>query len=380
MTKKNYGKLLYGKKADDAANKVSQRKQNSMNILIVKLSAIGDVIHTLPSLAELRRLYPDDHITWVVEEAAAGLIEGHPYLNKVLISRRKSWIKYFKSGKISRLSREIRSFIKELRERPYDLVIDFHGLLKSALIVLFAGGKRKLGYDSLQELSGLFYNEKIPEDMNKHAVDRYRDLLRYLGAKTEPAEFIFPPDSDAEAKVELLLRKNDLADKKFIAVNPVAYWETKLWDNEKFARLAEMIKKQLDVEVVFTGSEKQAIEKITAQISTKAVNLAGKTTLPELASLYRRAELLITTDSGPMHLAAALGKPVVALFGPTDPQRTGPYGQGHKIVRTELSCSPCFLKKCPTKKCMQDITAEQVFTAVKERLENCRDVACNVST
>ena len=125
-----------------------------MNILIVKLSAIGDVIHTLPSLAALRKLYPDAHITWVVEEAAADLVKNHPMLDAVLISRRKNWIKSLRQGEFSRPLREMRAFLRELRKSPYDLVIDFHGLLKSAVIVLLSGGKRKLGYDSLQELSG----------------------------------------------------------------------------------------------------------------------------------------------------------------------------------------------------------------------------------
>ncbi|PKN76517.1 MAG: lipopolysaccharide heptosyltransferase I [Deltaproteobacteria bacterium HGW-Deltaproteobacteria-10] len=344
-----------------------------MNILIVKLSAIGDVIHTLPSLAALRRLYPDAHITWVVEEAAAGLVRNHPLLNTVLISRRKSWIKDFSNGEIRRPLREIRSFLRKLRARPYDLVIDFHGLLKSALIVLLSGGKRKLGYDSLQELSGLFYTERIPEDMSKHAVDRYLDFLRYLGVQTAIPEFPLPSDNTAEAKVQATLEKHGLINKKFIAVNPVAYWETKLWDNAKFARLADAIKTRLNVEVVFTGSEKDAIEKIITQMSTKTVNLVGETTLSELAYLYKKAQLVLTTDSGPMHLAAAVGTEVVALFGPTDAKRTGPYGEGHKIIRTDLPCSPCFLKKCPTIKCMQDISPEQVMTLIEERLKGEKD-------
>ena len=339
-----------------------------MNILIVKLSAIGDVIHTLPSLTALRKLYPEAHITWVVEEAAAGLVKNHPLLNAVLISRRKSWIKYLRKGEFSRPLREMRAFLRELRKRPYDLVIDFHGLLKSAVIVLLSGGKRKLGYNSLQELSGLFYNEKIPEDMNKHAVDRYLDFPRFLGAKIAKAQFILPSDNSAQARIQSLLEKYHLENKKFIAVNPVAYWETKLWDDEKFAGLADLIKTKLNMEVVFTGSEKESIEKITTRMQAKAVNLAGETTLPELAYLYQKALLLVTTDSGPMHLAAAVGTPVVALFGPTDPQRTGPYGDGHVIIRIDLPCSPCLRKECPTTKCMQDILPEQVLAAIKERL------------
>ncbi len=339
-----------------------------MNILIVKLSAIGDVIHTLPSLAALRRLYPDAHITWVVEEAAADIVKNHPYLDSVIVSKRKSWSKDIKKNKFLKPLFNMRSLIKELRQRHYDLVIDFHGLFKSSIIVLLSSGKRKLGYDSFQELSGLFLNEKIHEDMNKHAVDRYLDLPQHLGAIIDKAEFILPPNKNAEAQVNRIMRNYNLVDNNFIAINPIAYWETKLWDNNSFAQLADLIKSNLKMDVVFTGSEKGNIEEITSKMKAKGINLGGQTTLLELAELYRKARLIITTDSGPMHLAAGVGTSVVALFGPTDPARTGPYGDGHTVIRAGLSCSPCLFKKCPTKKCMQDISPAQVLEVVTQKL------------
>ncbi len=343
-------------------------KGKNVHILIVKLSAIGDVIHTLPSLAEIRRLYPDAHITWVVEEDAADLVKNHPFLDSVLISRRKSWIKEFQGGKLKKPLQEIMAFIKNLRQRQYDLIVDFHGLFKSAIIVFLSRGKRKLGYDSWQELSGLFLNEKIAEDMNKHAIDRYLDFPRYLGASINKAEFTIPSNKQAEEMGLRLMREFNLEDKKFIAINPVALWETKLWNDAKFARLADLINSELQIKIVFTGSEKAAIEKITSLMTTRGINLGGLTTLLSLAYIYQKAKAVITTDSGPMHLAAAVKTPVVALFGPTDPARTGPYGAGHKIIRTEITCSPCFLTKCSTTKCLEDISPEQVFAVVNELL------------
>jgi heptosyltransferase-1 len=341
-----------------------------VNILIVKLSAIGDVIHTLPSLAELRRMYPAAHITWVVEAAAADLVKNHPYLDEVIVSRRKSFIEDFQNGQSRRTLREMLSFLKQLRQRRYDLVIDFHGLFRSSVVVFFSRGKRKLGYDSLQELSGLFLNEKIPEDMNKHAVERYLDFPRYLGAKITKPEFILPSNKEAETRLQILLGKHKLEDKCFIAINAIAYWETKLWSNDKFARLSDLILKRLRMKVVFTGNEKESIGKITSRMTTEGINLGGATTLLDLAYLYKKARIVITTDSGPMHLAAAVGTPVIALFGPTDPARTGPYGAGHTIIRTGLSCSPCFLKKCSTNKCMEDISPEQVLAAIEAQLQS----------
>ncbi|MBE9547678.1 MAG: glycosyltransferase family 9 protein, partial [Proteobacteria bacterium] len=358
--------------------------QAKVNILIIKLSAIGDVIHTLPSLSALRGLYPDADITWVIEEASSDIIKDHPLLDRVIVSRRKKWMADLKKlHGVSRTIREIRTFISRLRDRQYDLVIDFHGLFKSSLIVLLSGGKRKLGYDSMQELSGLFLNEKIHEDMGKHAVDRYLDFLRHLGSDTGDKEFLIPIQKENKDRVEKLLNipKIDIENKdcptvlegsmsilgninnidikkRFVAVNPMAFWETKLWEDEKFAGLCDRITKELRAKVVFTGGGGDGmIEHIQSLMSHPSVNLGGKTTLKDLAYLYKLASLVITTDSGPMHIAAAMRTPVVALFGPTDPLRTGPYGEGHVVIRKEMPCSPCFLKKCDSRKCMKEITA-----------------------
>ncbi len=356
-----------------------------MNILIVKLSAIGDVVHTLPALAALRRLYSQASITWVIEEAAADLIKDHPYLDHVLVSHRKRWIRDLKKGHLKTVG-EILHFIKELRSRRYDLVIDFHGLLKSSLIVFLASAERKIGYDSMQELSGLFIHEKIPEDMDKHAVDRYLDLVRYLDNKElvmpggrsyqapvvaddcqEKAEFVIPIFEAEEKRIAQLLASNDLTG-RFVALNPVALWKTKLWDDEGFARLCDRIVGELKLPVVFTGTEKKEISPIQSLMSVPSVNLAGETSLRELACLYRYAALVITTDTGPMHIAAAMGTPVVALFGPTDARRTGPYGKGHRVVSVDIPCRPCFRKKCSTGTCMHDITVDEVFHAVGDLL------------
>jgi heptosyltransferase I len=351
-----------------------------LNILIVKLSAIGDVIHTLPSLAALRRCYPDADITWVVEEAAADLLADHPDLSRVIVSGRKRWIKELRRGRIAGPLEEMRSFLRDLRSRRYDLVIDFHGLFKSAMIVLMSGGKRKLGYDSLQELSGLFYNEKIPEEMGRHAVDRYLDFVRYVAGESGSAcldaipEFRIALGEREQQRATSLIEKHVASfpqggmTPRFVAVNPVAFWETKLWQEEKFAELCDRIREELGIGIVFTGGEAAPLERICRRMKTEGVNLGGQTKLRELACIYREAALLVTTDSGPMHLAAAVGTPVVALFGPTDPARTGPYGPGHRIIRKGCSCSPCFRKHCEAPCCMTEITVEEVFRVVSEKL------------
>jgi len=351
-----------------------------INILIVKLSAIGDVVHTLPSLAALRELYPDAHITWVIEEASSDLLVGHPDLDRLLISKRRKWLRELVNPqKAGRGFHEVREFLKALKDRPYDLVIDFHGLFKSALIVLLSGGRRKLGYDSLQELSGIFLNEKIPEDMGKHAVDRYLDFLRHLGAKVGEPQFHIPVDEENRKKVDSLLEQRGIGrDERFVAISPVALWDTKLWDEEKFAKLCDRLIGELNLKLVLTGARADGLlQRIAESVNRPVANLGGETTLRDLACLFGRASLLITTDSGPMHIAAAMGTPVVALFGPTSPSRTGPYGRGHTIIRKDLECSPCFLKKCDILSCMKEITVEEVFQAIKNDLSGSetRDLA-----
>jgi heptosyltransferase-1 len=348
-----------------------------MNILIIKLSAVGDVVHTLPALAALRKLYPQAHITWVIEEAAADLIAGHPYIDRVVIFPRKRWMKEFRQGRIGDVFRDFKTFLHALRHRPYDMVLDFHGLFKSAVLVGMSGGRRKLGYDSLQEFSGLFYSEKIPEDMSKHAVDRYLDFLTYLGANPGKPVFSIPILQENIDQVSSLLRNNGIepGEQPFVAINPVALWNTKLWNKEKFAELSVKIIEDLKLPVVLTGSMKEQsyLGHIQTMMARPAINLAGRTSLRDLAYLYRLAELVVTTDSGPMHIAAAMETPVVALFGPTDPARTGPYGDGHVVIRQSLSCSPCFLKQCSSHRCMEDISANEVFEVVKKRLGEIKD-------
>jgi len=341
-----------------------------VNILIVKLSAIGDVIHTLPSLAALRKRYPDAHITWVIEEASADIIAGHLCLDRALVSRRKKWLGNLRALRdVKKTIDEIRSFVATLRDRRYDLVVDFHGLFKSAIVVLLSRGRRRVGYDSMQELSGLFLNDKVYEDMNKHAVDRYLDLPCHLGAGTDAPEFHIHIEEENRGRVEHLLEENGINPKdRFVSVNPVALWETKMWENGKFAQLCDRIVGELKLTVIFTGGpDRETVEHIRSLMHFPSADIAGRTTLRDLAYLYERSALVVTTDSGPMHVAAAVGTPTVALFGPTDPVRTGPYGTGHTVIRKDLSCSPCFLKRCETRRCMEIISVEDVFQAVQKK-------------
>jgi heptosyltransferase-1 len=343
-----------------------------MHILIIKLSAIGDVVHSLPVLSALKRLYPGSSVHWLVEEAAAGLLQDHPLLDKVLICRRKSWINGLKKGRISTL-KEIRDFLRLVRTERYDLILDLQNLFKSAFWVALARGVRKIGFSSTKELAYLPLNEKIgPEDFTLHAVDRDLNFVRYLGGDDGPPQFPVPVTAAHEEKVDQLLRRAGLTDRRVVAVHPMALWPTKLWKPRLFSELAGRLVKELGLGVVLTGGTQDwaPVEDIVSWVSPPPANFCGNLNLLELAALFKRCALVISTDTGPMHLAAAMGTPVVALFGPTAPSRTGPYGPGHIVVRTGVSCSPCFKKNCADPKCMYEITPDHVFRAVKDKLNS----------
>lgn len=348
-----------------------------MNILIVKLSAIGDVLHTLPAANALRAHYPEARITWVVEEAAAPLVKGHPALDRVLVSRRKRWVEDLLDGNRRRgILREIKAFIGALRDTRYDLVIDFQQLLKSGAIVALARGDVKAGFGrgmQHMEMSYLFLNRRIPRiSMERHALRRNMELLRSLGVQDAGFVYRLPVEEADHRWVETILQQAGLdASRRLIAVNPVAQWETKLWLNDRFAALADRLTRGYGADIVFTGGpgDRPVVDDIRSRMTRPSLDLTGRTTLRTLSALYRRVHLVISTDTGPMHLSAAVGTPVAAVFGPTAPWRTGPFGPGHAVVRLGSACSPCFKRICPRGDhlCMAGLGVDAVLKGV-ERL------------
>lgn len=349
-----------------------------MNILIVKLSAIGDVIHTLPALNAIRKHYPAAHITWVVEEAASSLIDGHPALDRILVSKRKQWLRGLREPSRRVHLRAISHFVKALRDTRYDLVFDFQQLLKSGVLAGLARGDRKIGYDrgmAHMECSYLFLNERIPPvRMDHHALLRSLMLLDAAGIPSDEIVYDIPiQDTDRDA-VNALLSDHGVTDAPLlIPINPMTKWATKLWSEKKFADLADRLIRHYHAKVIFTGGpeDQAAIQRIMADMTEDTVSFAGKTSLRMLAALYEKADFLISTDTGPMHLAAALGKSVVAIFGPTAPWRTGPFGSEHQVIRAGVPCSPCFRRQCPTMECMERVDVADVLEGVRKVIRHC---------
>ncbi|MEJ2092284.1 MAG: lipopolysaccharide heptosyltransferase I [Syntrophobacterales bacterium] len=332
-------------------------------ILLVKLSSLGDVIHTLPTLEALRSLYPEGHITWLVEEAQAPVLAGHPALDEVWAMPRPR----LGNDRFGENLRDVFRVARRLRKQPFDLVIDLQGLFKSAVWVALTRSSRKLGYDRTRELSYLALTERLtPYDPEAHAVWRYFNVARSLGAPAAIPRFRLGLPLPADLSHFIPLGTSQ----PLAVLHPGARWSTKLWPTAHWARLCDWLAREKGCQVVITGSprDRELVEEIVAQAEMPLLNLTGRTSLAELTAVLRQAHLAVTTDTGPMHLAAALGTPVVALFGPTAPWRTGPFGEGHEVVRLGLDCSPCFQRACPEPRCLLDLPVAQVQEAVEKIL------------
>ncbi len=329
-------------------------------VLVVRLGAIGDVVNALVFAAALKAARPDVRLGWVVHPLAAPLVEGHPCVARVHVWRR--------GGGLAELAR----LVKELRAERYELAVDLQRIQKSALVARLSGAPRVLGYDRARakELSWLWTKERIPpRELARHMVLHYLEFARHLGAEPAEPRHLLPVDAAADAWAESLVR--ELGGEP-VLVNLGATKPANRWIPERFGALASALARD-GVPVCFTGAPGDRAVAAAARAAAGAArvrDLVGQTSLCQLVALTRRARLFVGCDTGPMHIAAAVGTPVVALFGPADPVRTGPWGEGHRIVRVPPPCAPCHRKTCnqPRHACMEDITVEQVLSAAREKL------------
>ena len=371
------------------------RSKQFTRILLIKPSALGDVIHAVPVLVKLRARFPSAQIDWLLTPDNAELVRHHPALSQVVSFDRRAYARFGRSW--SATTGLLRS-VHDLWNNRYDLVIDLHGQLRSALLTLATGAPVRIGFDRplskarraefQQNLGGqlrgwagaregawVAYSHRISiPTLDVHAVDRYLWLAPILGLDNGPPDLrIFLPPQSGEA-AESLLRECALGQKQFALLAPGTTWQTKHWHLEGFADVARwFLEKGLDV--VLAGAPRdQARCQTINQLCPQAANLSGRTTTAELAALSRRSVICVTNDSGAMHLAVALGKPVVSVFGPTSPVRVGPYNRPEAVIRTTLPCSPCHLRKlreCPhDHACMKDVTSKMVIERVQALLDS----------
>lgn len=353
---------------------------NARRILIVRLSAIGDVVHVLPALAALRRALPEAHLAWIVEKLSAPLIEGHSLLDEVILYPRAQWRR---RGYVRSLPGDVRRFFGDMRRRRFDVAIDFQGLTKSAMIARFSGIPLRVGYggEDGREISPWLNNRRLtPPDDVRHVVARNLYLLKALGIENPPVEFPFPDYSEERERIDACLEEEEGIgrEERLVFMNPGAGWETKRWPPEYYGRLAGMIACDLGYRVFFTwgpGEERLVEEAYAAvpQIARDHVRWAPPTTVRELAALLDRGVLMIGGDTGPVHLAAARGVPAVCIYGGSDPNRNSPLGSDpiRILDNPELECYPCWQVRCdnPPPRCMTTVEPEAVFEAVRAVLE-----------
>ncbi len=328
-------------------------------ILIIKPSAIGDVVHTLPILGLLRRCWPEAHISWLLTPGCAGLLQGHPQLDEVLLFDRKL---FGTSWKSLSAARKLAAFSLDLRARRFDLVIDLQGLFRSGFLTVQTGAPCRVGSTSAREFGWTFCTHLAPTSViNQHAVDRYLLMAEFLGLGRSPVEFTFPTDAGDRDFVANLLGDT----KPFVVLLPATHWQTKRWPIEHFAGLIKPLQERFGLKAVLAGGADAAA---IASGLPDAINLAGKTNLRQLVALLEQAALVIANDTGPMHIAAALGRPLVTMFGPTSPHQTGPYERLDTVVQLDIPCSPCFSRSCSHQSCLKQLTIEPVLQLAAEQL------------
>ena len=343
------------------------RSRNFQNILLIKLSALGDVVHTLPLLNKLRRRYPKARIDWLVASDLAELLRHNPAIADVIEFPRADWSTPWRWAPYANAAR----LIARLRAAQYDLVLDLQGQLRSAIFAFASGAPVRIGFDKPRADSWKTLSRQIPDEAKKHAwqgaregswlgythhialptldlhpVERYLGAAPLLGLDDGAAEFALPIPQEATTRIDALLDYYDIGKAKpLVVMAPGTNWDTKQWQRDGFAEVARHFLQKAFAVVLIGSDGERALGEEIAKLAPGAIDLAGETTLSELAALIRRATICVANNSGPMHLAVALDRPVVSVFGPTDPVWAGPYRRANAVLRADLPCSPCYLRE-----------------------------------
>ena len=326
-------------------------------ILVVKPSSLGDVVHSLPFLNALKARFPKATIHWVIARGLEGILDGHPMIDRLWIINKDDWKRI---AGLKATVTELKELFRGLKRQRYDAVFDLQGLLRSGIITSATGAPFRVGFEEAREGSRFFYTHKIEGGRDVHAVDRYLKMAEFAGCDTSHVAFPFPAALRVASRIPLP------ASGKYAVIVPGARWKTKRWPAEKFGRLASLL--ALETVIVGSRADRDIADEVVSFSNGRSTSLAGKTNLMELTEVIRHAKFLVSNDSGPMHIAAALGIPVFAIFGPTDYRRTGPYGKGHTVIREDVSCAPCFRKTCGDPKCVKDLPTEKVFRIIGKQL------------
>lgn len=342
--------------------------QQAVNrILIRGTNWIGDAVMSEPALSSIRQAFPNAEITLLVKPAVAELLQQHPAIDRMLV--------YEHRGRHARLSGKW-ALGSELRRGRFDVAILFQNAFEAAVLAFLAGIPRRYGYGT--DGRGLLLSDSIPvpdRTALAHQTQYYLDLLRPLGITPLPAApRLFVSEAEEHAMRQRLADAGIEAAEGLIGINPGStYGSAKRWLPARFAEATDRVVDQFGGRIVIVGAtgEEGLGQAIAEKMRTKPLVLSGRTSIRELMAVIKRCRLFVTNDTGPMHIAAAFGVPVVAVFGPTDFRTTSPFGVTHQIVRQPVECSPCLLRECPIDhRCMTGVTVEHVYDAAVKQLKD----------
>lgn len=346
---------------------------NFKAIAIIRLSALGDIIHAFPVANILRRHYPASRISWIVDARYQQILEGYEDINEIIPVNAQGWKKGTKKARP--LLSDYKNLFNTFSIRRFSLSLDLQGLIKSGFFSLMTRAEKKVGFKRThcRESLNAFFNNiyVVPQKTDVHIIDKNLRFLKELGINTEGWKWQIPVKSHHEEKTrEFLSHLRTRESSSLVGINPGAGWETKRWGSERYALLADCLIEHQGATVIWTWGpgEEALVGKIQQQMKAKSY-IAPPTGVLELAALIRQLDLFVGGDTGPLHLAVALGIPTVSIFGPTDPKRNGPYGPGHRILYNELECSGCHKRICNNFHCLDSINPDIVFNACQQQLQ-----------
>jgi len=361
-------------------------------ILLVRFSALGDVIQTLPVLSMLRDGFPHAKIGWAIDTELAAMVEGHPALDYLHRCSRRSWSQALtRPDRWPAAVREFRTFVAEVRAVGYDVAIDAQGLFKTALLPCLAGIQRRIGYKHGREFSSIFYTEQHVRrrqyfDPAVFHLEHMGQLARSIGA-TDLRYTVEPPavSEAARQRISALLEGAFQTPAPIVAISPATQWSSKHWPEEHWVELISRLLAETDLNLLFQGAPADAelTERMvravpSAQVSARVMNVCGKVPIGDMYALYEKVQAAVGPDSAPLHIAGAIGVPVlIGIYGPTGYRRTPPIGSAHiRLLSSEdhLQCQPCHKRVCPlgTGECMLRIQPGEVLQALLSALTEAR--------
>ena len=343
--------------------------------LVIRLSAIGDVVRTVPAVKGLRERYPDAYIAWLVEEKSSDILVDSPYLDLVIVFPRRQLVgKTGSPASMGARTSSLTRFVRKLRRERFDTVLDFHGIFKSGLLAYVSGAKERIGFSRryTKEFNSLFINR--PVVLPGERISRFErniSLVESLDAAPSNLDVEIVVPEEVKRGVARLLEPFDRS-KPLVAVHPTTSRPFKHWDSANYTHVADKLLADGIARVLITcgPGEKDAAQQVVSQMQSGSVPLVQTQSLREYAWLVKQADLYFGADTGPMHIASAMGTPIVAMFGPTDPVVNGPYRQPHRVLYKAVSCSPCKERGCSRNlECMTGITVEEAYDAILVMLE-----------